>query len=361
MASIQKRPNGQWRARYRDDDGREHARHFGRKVDAQRWLDEQKTRLLTGTHVDPKAGRTTVEAYAKRWQAVQVSSAGTRRIADNALRVHLYPALGSKPIGSVQRSTIQGFVRTLEAKGLAPGSVRNIYEVTAQVFLAAVDDKVIAATPCRRIKLPKAATAEVVPPTVEQVLALVEAIEPRFRALVVTLAGSGVRIGEALGLAVADVDFLRRTISVKRQRLQSGEMAPLKSASSRRVVPVGHVVIDELAAHLAVYPSEAALFTDELGRPLGYSRWKREWRAAAEAAKVSGSTAHSLRHFFASALISGGASVKQVQTVLGHSSAVITLRTYAHLWPGDDDRTRDVMDAALSNLADSVRTEGVVD
>jgi integrase len=67
-------------------------------------------------------------------------------------------------------------------------------------------------------------------------------------------------------------------------------------------------------------------------------------------------TAHGLRHLFASALISGGASVKQVQTVLGHASAVITLQTYSHLWPGDDDRTRDVMDAALSPLADSLRT-----
>ena len=42
--------------------------------------------------------------------------------------------------------------------------------------------------------------------------------------------------------------------------------------------------------------------------------------------------------------------------VLGHASAMITLRTYAHLWPGDEDRTRDVMDAALSPLADSLRT-----
>ncbi len=56
----------------------------------------------------------------------------------------------------------------------------------------------------------------------------------------------------------------------------------------------------------------------------------------------------------------GGASVKQVQAVLGHSSAAITLRVYAHLWPGDDDRTRSVMDDALAPLADYVRTSGVV-
>lgn len=59
---------------------------------------------------------------------------------------------------------------------------------------------------------------------------------------------------------------------------------------------------------------------------------------------------HDLRHFYASALIAGGASVKQVQMVLGHASAVITLRIYAHLWPGEEDRTRSVMDAVLGGL-----------
>jgi integrase len=59
---------------------------------------------------------------------------------------------------------------------------------------------------------------------------------------------------------------------------------------------------------------------------------------------------HDFRHFFASALIAGGASVKQLQTVLGHQSAVVTLRTCAHLWPGDEDRTRSVIDGTLNGL-----------
>jgi integrase len=82
------------------------------------------------------------------------------------------------------------------------------------------------------------------------------------------------RIGELLGLSVSHVDFLRRTISVERQRLQSGGLAPVKSKTSRRVVPVGQVVIDELAAHLARFPSHVALFTDDLDRPLNYATWK---------------------------------------------------------------------------------------
>jgi hypothetical protein len=43
--------------------------------------------------------------------------------------------------------------------------------------------------------------------------------------------------------------------------------------------------------------------------------------------------------------------------MLSHASAVITLRTYAHRWPGDEDRTPNVLDAALSPLADSLRAE----
>lgn len=233
--------------------------------------------------------------------------------------------------------------------------MRNIYEVAARVFDAAVEDRIISASPCRRITLPKGDGDEVVPPTVEEVAALRSALDPRWQAIVVALAGSGLRIGELLGLSVSDVDFLRRTIRVERQRLQTGELATVKSKTSRRTVPVGQVVIDELAAHLAVHPSDDALFVDEWGAPLSYRRWKRLLNEAAREAQVR-VTSHGLRHFAASALISGGASVKQVQTFLGHSSAVITLRTYAHLFPGDEDRTRTVLDAALSPLADFLRT-----
>jgi integrase len=94
---------------------------------------------------------------------------------------------------------------------------------------------------------------------------------------------------------------------------------------------------------------------DELGEPVRYRRWRSLMEAAAHEIDVD-VTSHDLRQFYASALIFGGASVKQVQKRLGHATAVITLNTYAHLWPGDDDRTRDVIDLALSPLADSLRT-----
>lgn len=355
MASIAKRPNGQWRARYRDEAGKEHARHFAKKGEAQQWLNQVTAAVVRGDYVDPKAGRITLRAYAAQWEAVQVSSDGTARIVDNALRLHLLPALGERPIASIRATEVQGFVKQLEAKRLSPGTVRGIYHVTSQVFAAAVDDRLLARTPCTRVRLPSLNEEPVVPPTVEAVTAMTSAVDARWRALVVTLAGSGLRIGEALGLEVGDVDFLRRTISVERQRLQSGDIGPLKSRRSRRVVPVGQVLIDELALHLRDYPTTGTLWRDELGQPLRYRRWRSLWESTAKRAGVD-FTSHDLRHFYASALIAGGASVKQVQERLGHASPVITLQTYSHLWPGDDDRTRDVMDKALTPLADSLRT-----
>lgn len=355
MASIQRRPDGQWRARYRDDTGREHARHFARKVDAQRWVDGVTASVVRGDYVDPRAGAVTLAAYAGRWQASHVSRDNTARIADNALRVHVLPVLGDRSLSTLRRSDVQGLVRAL-SDHLAPRTLRNVHDTLRKVLAAAVDDRLIAHSPCTRIVLPSVPDLEVEAPTAEQVHALVAAIEPRYRGMVVLLAGAGLRIGEALGLQVADVDFLRRTVRVERQRLQDNTLGPTKTGKSTRTVPLGKVVVDELAAHLANYRAGEWLFTTELGQPLNYRRWKIEWARAQQTAGLVVKT-HSLRHFTASALIGGGASVKSVQTVLGHSSAAITLRVYSHLWPGDEDRTRSVMDAALTAPADQVRTE----
>ncbi len=365
MANIAKRPNGRWRARYRDPDGKEHARHFDRKIDAQRWLDEVTASLVTGQYVDPRAGRISFETYAKGWEGPLIAGEAGERITDNALRLHLVPALGARATASIRRNDVQVLVKRLSEQ-LGPGSVRNVYDVLVRVMNAAVDDKVVPASPCRRIALPPMPDEEVTPPTIQQVEAVVRAMPPYLRAGVVTLAGSGLRIGELLGLKVSDVDFKRGTIRVERQRLQSGRIASPKTARSRRTVPVGEVVTDALLTHLAARASKEWLFTMEEGAPLSYTRWKGEWqdaqralqRAENEAAEREGRepvelprmVTHDLRHFFASALIAGGASVKQVQLVLGHASAVITLRIYAHLWPGEEDRTRSVMDAVLGGL-----------
>ena len=118
---------------------------------------------------------------------------------------------------------------------------------------------------------------------------------------------------------------------------------------------------DALAAHLAAWqppPGGRGLaFTNERGAPIQQQPFAAVWDTARGHADVpEWATPHDLRHYYATLLIRSGASVKVVQSRLGHASAKTTLDTYGHLFPDEEDRTRAAVDAALGNLADSSRT-----
>ena len=84
------------------------------------------------------------------------------------------------------------------------------------------------------------------------------------------------------------------------------------------------------------------------------------WRPAALAAGIpKGQALHSQRHFYASALIRAGLSVRVVSDRLGHANAAMTLNVYAHLWPDDEDRTREAVEAIFAPPADYLRTDAV--
>ncbi|HEY3924181.1 MAG TPA: tyrosine-type recombinase/integrase [Acidothermaceae bacterium] len=173
---------------------------------------------------------------------------------------------------------------------------------------------------------------------------MANAVDDRHRAAVIMLAGSGLRIGEQ-GLRV---DFLRRTVRSNGNATRTTARSPTKDTEVHAAVRPGRP--RQLAHRLAAHPSREWLFTAADDGPLFYRAWQYGWdRARAEVGLRTDT--RDLRHFFASALISGGAPVKQVQTTVGHSSAVTTLQIYAHMWPGDDDRTRGGIDNILGSTA----------
>ena len=354
MASISKRANGQWRARYRDDAGKEHARHFARKVDGQRWLDETAAAMVTGQYADPRAGRVTVREYARQWQAAQVWRDKTAKRIETDLRLHVLPALGERPIATVRPSDVQGLVKGLGAH-LAPSTVRVVYSTVRGLFRAAVEDRVIPISPCVRVRLPAASQGDrlVIPP-VETVRAVAAALPVHYRAAVYVAAGLGLRPGEVFGLEVADVDFLRRSVRVTRQLDDVGRLGPLKTSASYRTVPLPDVVAAELAQQVERAGIGGLVFPG----PVKRNTFSKVWRRAANEADAPGLRLHDLRHVYASALIHAGESVKTVQKRLGHASAAMTLDTYSHLWPDSDERSRAAIDSFLGAPADSLRTVG---
>jgi len=358
MASIRKRPDGQWRARFRDDAGNEHARHFARKTDGQDWLDEVTASRKTSQYVDPRAGKITFRQYAEQWRSVQVHRPSTQEHIEAKLRHYVYPVLGDRPMSSIRTSNIQALTKRLSDQ-LAPSTAGVVHRIVSSVFRAAVRDRVIAYSPCDGVKPPKVTKSRVEPLATEVVLALADAVPDRYRALVILAAGTGMRQGECFGLTMDRINFLRRVVHVDQQLVTvTGRPpfpAPPKTAASVRSIPLPSVVIDVLAAHLAKYPPTGGfVFVSEAGRPIHRTAFGRIWRRAAP-----GTHFHELRHYYASLLIRHGESVKVVQARLGHASASETLDTYSHLWPDSDDRTRTAVDSVL--FADSARTGEVVD
>lgn len=157
---------------------------------------------------------------------------------------------------------------------LAPGSVEVVYRWVSTIFKAAVGDRLIAASPCVRIAVPKRLDTEVVPLGVAEVESLAAAVPDRYRAQIAFGAGMGLRQGECFGLTVDRVDFLRRHVRVDRQLTSSlggmPQFGPPKSKAGFRTVPVPEVVASILAEHLARFgPGPAGLvFTNTVGKPL---------------------------------------------------------------------------------------------
>lgn len=370
MASIQKRPNGTWRARYRDDANKEHARHFRRKIDGQQWLDEVTASVVTGMYVDPNAGKITFKAWYNVWMQRQVWATGTRLSAENILKAIDFADL---PLKVIRPSHVQAWVKGMtqpagnRKQGLAPTTIRNRFNFVRMAMAAAVKDRLISVDPSEGVKLPRERRKEaaMIIPTPEQVGNALSDAPEWFGAYVGVCAFAGLRLGEAAGLRVGDVDFLRRTITVARQvqgqNKATTEVVPPKNGSER-VIYAPEPLIKLISRHVetvGVWGEDQWLFST------GGSLWNRGmagsyWRGLREECGMEEFTLHSLRHFYASGLIASGCDVVTVQRSLGHALPSITLNTYSHLWPTAEDKTRaaatGMMTAALEGAADSLRT-----
>lgn len=165
--SIAKRPDGRWRARYRDDTGRERSRHFARKVDAAAWLDDVTATLHTGTYVNPRAGKVTFQQFYDDWAPRQLWLPSTRANADLAVRS---VAFGEVPMKAIRRSHIETWVKAMSTRWAAT-TIKTRFVIVRSVFRAGVADRVIANDPTDGVPLPRRRKIEAAMrvPTVAQV------------------------------------------------------------------------------------------------------------------------------------------------------------------------------------------------
>ncbi|MEG8281045.1 tyrosine-type recombinase/integrase [Streptomyces sp. AHA2] len=369
-----------YRARYVGPDGTEKSRSFPdrQKRRAEEWLAETAADMTRGQYVDPKAARMTFQQYAERWIAGQTTDLNTRIGVETRLRLHAFPRIGARPLGSFRPVHIREFVRDLENHSIGGTYARNIYVNVRAVLSAAVDDGHLARNPCSAasVRPPAVPTARVVPWLPSQVLAVREALPERYRAMVDVGSGCGLRQGEIIGLAedalLLDSDTLRVTTQVKLIR-GIAVFAPPKG-NKERDVPLPSSVASALRRHMDRHPPVAIklpwgrpdgplterrlIFTNTVGGIVWRSNfnvheWKRALAAAGliptpEPGKPYASARqhgmHALRHFYASVLLDAGESIKAVSEYLGHADPAMTLRVYAHLMPSSSERARRPLD-----------------
>jgi integrase len=364
-----------YRVRYLGADGRERSKSFPdrQKAAAEDFLTEIESRKLRGSFVDPVAGRVTFARYAGDWLDQQTFDESTREVTERRLRRHITPTLGHLELAAIRPEHLRQLDRRLQMAGLSDGFRAVALGNVSTILNAAVDDDRIAKNPCkaRTAKPPRLRAARVLPWSVQQVLTLRSHLPDRYKVLIDVGAGCGMRQGEILGLAADDFDFSRGIIHVRRQikivraRLVFAEPKGRKL----REVPLPQSVALRLRRHIKEFPP--VLVTLPWGTPDGRSvaadlivhgptgvainrnRLNGEvwWPAAAKAGieQERKNGMHALRHFYASTLLDAGESIKALADYLGHADPGFTLRTYTHLMPSSEERTRKAIDRAFGH------------
>ncbi|WP_402373652.1 tyrosine-type recombinase/integrase [Isoptericola rhizosphaerae] len=345
----------------RGADGRPRSRSFDRKTDARRWEEEQRTALASGEWVDPAAGRVTFGEYADRWLKGRHDLKPTTR-AGYTSTLRLADPLASVPLAKVTHEAVAEWVADLVARDLSASHVRSAHVLVHAVLDGAVRARRLATNPATGVPVPKhhrrrrmyltesqagtlaAAVGRWTTRKVEDgTTTVTERARPdtatcdQMHALVLVLAFTGLRFGEAVALRGRHVDLLRRRIRVEEAVTEVGGRqvyGPPKNGEARDV-PVPGFLVDILQGRIT--GADDHLFATSAGTPLRAGNVRRLFDPAATAVGLPGLHLHDLRHTAASLAVSAGANVKAVQAMLGHKSAAMTLDVYADLFPQDLD------------------------
>jgi integrase len=196
--------------------------------------------------------------------------------------------------------------------------------------------------------------------TTQQVFALADAIDPRYRALILLAVFGSLRWGELAALRRGDIDLETGTVKVERSltALPGGgyQFGPPKSDAGRRVVAIPAVIVPDLTWHLARFTragDDSLVFTSPAGAPLRRGNFRRRvWAKVTETVGVTGAHFHDLRHTGNNLTAEAGASLRELMERMGHSSTRAAL-IYLH---ATSERQRAVANA-LSALVQSSRPD----
>ncbi len=242
--------------------------------------------------------------------------------------------LGLEEPNELDLGVVSAWLRSLARTGLGPRSAARHLSAARGLMKFLLRENEIADDPTRLAPRPRLGRRLPQPLSEAEMLRLLEAPDPstlrglRDRAMLSVTYAAGLRVSELVGLTLGDVDLKRGIVSA------------LGKGSKRRLVPLGEVALDHVSAYLAARlaaesastraPSAVLFRSPRGGRLTRQGFWKIVRQHARVAGLASRVHPHQLRHSFATHLLSGGADLRSVQTLLGHAN-IATTEVYTHV------------------------------
>jgi integrase len=293
---------------------------------------------------------------------------------EQIIRTYVNPRMGATPLAEVDGSMLNALYGDLLADGraetrrhLGPGlsskTVRNIHGVLTKAFHDAVRWGRMLRNPCDAADPPKGRSPEMKAWSTTQLSDFVRSVaNHRWAAIWTLMATTGLRRGEALGLRWTDVDLTTGRITIRSTRIRFGqtvETSTPKTAKGNRTINIGSATVAGLRAWRSAQAAERLLIgggwldTDGLvvtnadGSAPNPEAFSNLFRTLSERAGLPLIRLHDLRHTYATAALASGVHVKVLSQRLGHADIAITLKTYAHVMPGDDEDAAHRADVVL--------------
>lgn len=298
-----------------------------------------------GTYTDPS--RLTLGQWLDIWQREYLGGVkpNTARAYGSHIRNHIRPRLGAVRLVELHPHTVQNFINSLDR--LSAVSVRAVYVVLHTALEKALDLDYIPRNPAAKCVLPKQERKEIHPLDDTQAAAMIRAaVGTRIEHLVTLALFTGFRISELLGLTWSAVDMDKGTITIDKQlaahhRTEALFTSP-KSGKPRTVnpAPSAFQVLRKQKAKQAEQKLKAGpiwsnpyglVFTAEDGGPLSQQMAEMDFSTVRDAAGLTGTRFHDLRHTYAVNAIRAGDDIKTIQGNLGHATAAFTLDVYGHV------------------------------
>ena len=319
----------------------------GSPRDARVRRDALRTDVARGTVTQSKAE--TVSDYLERFITHRQSTGKVRpKTADvyrGYVRREIASRIGGMRLSDVRPVHIQAVLDEAIARGLSARSVLQIHRILHAAFRQAVRWHLLAVNPSDGVSPPSPTAPDIVSPSPEQIVRLLEAADERMRPALAVLAGLGLRRGELAALkwdAVELDDPPSLTVVGSLQRADGVlRVMPPKTERSKRTLPLPASLVSvfrrvrteqngrRLIAGTA-WRDEGFVFDRADGRPLDPDDLTKAFQLARKRSGVEGVRLHDLRHAFATLQMKSGTNPRVVSDLLGHATVSFTMQTYSH-------------------------------